>query len=448
MLDVLFALLVITLLIVMNGVFVAAEFAIVATRKSRLPQGSAARSWAVRYLQRILSSASSQDRYIAIAQLGITLATIGLGMYGEPSIAGWVYRPIELLLGVSETVSHTIGTVVAVLLMTYFHVVIGEMIPKALALRAPETTALAVARPMYLTGALFRPLVALLNGTGNLFLRLLRLNASEGSRFYSATELIHLVDESRAEGAVSEEEQQLIHNILDFGELQVRHVMVPRPKVVGIPADAGWEQVRQVVNENGYSRFPVFQGELDRVVGILHVRDFIARDIAGGPAELSTLVRRVPKVPEAMRIERLLGSFKRLHVHMAVVVDEYGGTSGIVTLDDLLEEVVGDVEDEFDIGERPEVEEQADGSYLVEGGLPLYQFNERFEADLESQDSTTLGGFVLEQLKRVPNRGDEVEADGLLLRVEEMEGLAIGRLLVVRAEGGGGEVEPAPPADG
>ncbi|MEX2535159.1 MAG: hemolysin family protein [Trueperaceae bacterium] len=430
MVNVLLPLLVIILLIVLNGVFVAAEFAIVAAPRPRHAQGGK-QSWASRYVRRVLSSTSSQDRYIAIAQLGITLATIGLGMYGEPAIAAWIYGPVERAFGISEAVAHTVGTVLAVLAMTYFHVVVGEMIPKALALQSPERTAMGVARPMYLTGIVFRPLVALLNGVGNALLRLFRVPLGGEARFYSPAELVHLVDESRGEGAVSEEEQQLIRNILDFGELEVRHVMVPRVKVACLSVDASWDQARSFIGEHQYSRYPVYQGDLDRVVGILHVRDFIKRDVAQEPSELRSLVRRVPRVPEAMPIERLLTSFKRLHVHMAIVVGEHGGTSGIVTLDDLLEEVVGDVEDEFDIGERPEVEEMADGTFLVDGGLPLYHFNERFATQLEAEESTTTGGFVLEQLKRVPRRGDEVSVQNLLLRVEEMEGLAIGRLLVV-----------------
>jgi CBS domain containing-hemolysin-like protein len=430
MAEVLAPTLVIVLLIAMNGLFVAAEFAIVAARRSRLATGRASESWAVRYVRRILGSAPSQDRYIAIAQLGITLATIGLGMYGEPSIAASIHGPLERAFGLAPTSSHAIATVLAVLLMTYFHVVIGEMIPKSLALQAPERTALAVARPMRLSGALFYPLVALLNGVGNALLRLFRVPSGGASRLYSPAELAFLVQESQEEGAVSEEEERLIRNILELEERQVRHVMVPRVRLQALPLDAGWEETRAFVEENRHSRHPVYSGDLDRIVGILHVKDFIGRDVRGEPVALRELIRRVPRVPEAMPVERLLESFKRLHVHMAVVLDEYGGTAGIVTLDDLLEEVVGEVEAESYADELPEVEELAPDRYRVDGSLPLHQFNERFGTELTSQESATVAGFVLERLERVPETGDTVETGPLSLRVEEVEGLTIRWILV------------------
>lgn len=432
MTDVVVPLLVIALLIVMNGVFVAAEFAIVAARSARLdPTGG---GWAVRYLHRILSHTAVKDRHIAIAQLGITLATIGLGMYGEPSIAGWIYGPIERALGVSEAAAHTLGTVLAVLVMTYFHVVVGEMIPKALALQRPEGTALAVSPLMRFTGMVLYPLVALVNGAGNAVLRLLRIPLTGESRLHSASELVHLVEESSEEGVVSEEEERLIRNILDFGELEVRDVMVPRVRVDALLLDAGADEVRRLVAEHGHTRFPVHRGDLDEIVGILHVKDFIERDVLGGSLALRSLVRRVPRVPEAIPVERLLASFKRLHVHMAIVLDEHGGTSGIVTLDDLLAEVVGEVDDDFDADEPPDVEDLGDGRFLVDGGMPLHRFNERFSAALDSERSTTLAGIVLERMQRVPAEGDEAIADGFVLRVHMMEDLAIRRLVVERRD--------------
>jgi CBS domain containing-hemolysin-like protein len=433
--DVLLPLLVIALLIVLNGLFVAAEFSIVATRRARLAHGGQGQVWAVRYLSRILASAPAQDRYIAVAQLGITLATIGLGMYGEPSIAAWIYGPIERLFGVGESAAHSIGTVVAVLSMTYFHVVVGEMIPKALALQAPERVAIGVSRPMRASGLLFFPLVVLLSAVGNGLLRLLRVPTSGQARVYSAGELSYLVKESYEEGAVSEEEERLINNILEFGERQVRHVMVPRMRVKALSSDASWEEVRRLVAEKRYSRYPVYRNDLDEVVGILHAKDFIQQDLVlqdgvGEPADLLSLVRRVPKVPEAMPVERLLAAFKRLHVHMALVVEEHGGTGGIVTLDDLLGEVVGDVAGEPERDEAPEVEPLGDGSYLVDGGMQIHRFNERFGTSLAAEESTTIAGFVLERLKRVPEQGEEVLTDELALRVHGLEGLAVSRLRV------------------
>jgi putative hemolysin len=281
-----------------------------------------------------------------------------------------------------------------------------------------------------LSGVIFYPLVLLLNSTGAALLRLFRIPSGGEARHYSTAELRHLVRESHEEGVVSEEEQRLIRNILNFGEREVRQVMLPRLEIQAIPMSATWEEVRRVVEEAGYSRYPVYRKDLDDVVGILHIKDFIARDVLGEPASLNALVRRVPRVPEATPVERLLASFKRLHVHMAIVVDEHGGTSGIVTLDDLLEEVVGEVEDEFDEGERSEVEAIEDGRFLVSGTMQLVHFNERFAAELTARESTTVAGYVLERIKRAPRQGDRVTAGGLALTVHELDGLAIRRLLL------------------
>jgi CBS domain containing-hemolysin-like protein len=433
--DVVLPLLVITLLIVFNGLFVAAEFAIVAARRIRLESGGRQGGWALRYVQRILGSAPLQDRYIAVAQLGITLATIGLGMYGEPSVAGWIHGLAGNLGGVGEGAAHSIGTVVAVLVLTYFHVVVGEMIPKALALQAPERVALGVSRPMQLSGMLFLPLVALLTAVGNGLLRLFRIPLTGDAQLYSPAELSHLVRESHEEGAVSEEEERLINNILEFGEREVRHVMLPRLRVEALPLDAGWEDLRRTVARKRYSRYPVYRNDLDDVVGVLHAKDFIAHDLRvqdGDPApdDLRPLVRRVPRVPEAMPVERLLAAFKRLHVHMALVVEEHGGTAGIVTLDDLLEEVVGEVAGEPEREEPPEVEPLGGQAYLVDGTMQLHRFNERFETSLAAEESTTIAGFVLERLRRIPEPGEEVLTDGLALQVHELKGLAIARLRV------------------
>jgi CBS domain containing-hemolysin-like protein len=433
--EVVLPLLVITLLILLNGLFVAAEFAIVAARRVRLEARARRGGWALGFVRRILGSAPLQDRYIAVAQLGITLATIGLGMYGEPSIAGWIHRPLARLGGIGEAAAHSIGSVVAVLLMTYFHVVVGEMIPKALALRAPERVALGVSRSMHVSGMLFLPLVALLTAVGNGLLRLFRIPLTGEARLYSPAELSRLVRESHEEGAVSEEEERLINNILEFGEREVRHVMLPRLRVEALPLDASWEDVRRTVARKRYSRYPVYRNDLDDVVGVLHAKDFIEHDLlvqdgSADPADLRSLARRVPRVPEAMPVERLLAAFKRLHVHMALVVEEHGGTAGIVTLDDLLEEVVGEVAGEPEREEAPEVESLGDQAYLVDGAMQLHRFNERFETSLVAEESTTIAGFVLERLRRVPEQGEEVLTDGLALRVHELKGLAIARLRV------------------
>lgn len=424
MTEVLLPVVIITVLIVLNGLFVAAEFAVVAARGSRIDQLIQAGNATAKSVQQVLSSARNQDRYIAIAQLGITLATIGLGMYGEPSIAGWIYGPVERAFGVSEAVSHTIGTVLAVSIMTYFHVVVGEMIPKALALSTPERTAIAVSRPMRVVGFVFFPLVALLNAVATALLRLLRIPVNSEGRFYSPDELELLVQESHDQGLLPDEQQQIIRNIFDFGEREVYQLMTPRTRIEGLPLQSSADDVWAVMEASQRSRFPVFAGDPDHIVGVLHVKDFLKQQHKQRPFDIRELVRPAPRVPESAKAETLLASFKRLKVHMAVVVDEHGGTAGVVTLDDLLEEVVGDVSD-GSVTSTADVEVQPDGSFMLRGDLSIDAFSEATGLALASSTSETMAGLLLEHLGRVPQEGDQVTSGGVALLVESVEGLVI-----------------------
>jgi CBS domain containing-hemolysin-like protein len=433
--EVVLPLLVVTFLILMNGLFVAAEFAIVGANRTRVEGMAEGGSRAARYVRRVLRQPSNQDRYIAIAQLGITLATIGLGMYGEPSIAGWLYGPLEEGLGVSTALAHTIGTVLAVGIMTYFHVVIGEMIPKALALQKPEQTAVRISPAMRLVGFVFWPGVALLNGVAVALLKLLRIPTTGAARSYSSEELEQLVEESLEGGALAENQQRLISNIFDFGEREVHQLMTPRTRVVGIPLGSGSQEVEHAIRESKHTRLPVYDGDRDHIAGILHVKDFIQWQLRGSEGfDLEVLLRRAPRVPESLPAEDVLTAFKRLRVHLAVVMDEYGGTAGIVTMEDLIEEVVGEVRDEFDRGEELELQVLDDGSLLARGDVLLEQVNERHGTRLDSGEFDTLAGLIIEELGRPPEEGDVVAVDGARLEAVEVEGLAISRVRVVPAD--------------
>ena len=426
--SVLLPILVIIVLIILNGLFVAAEFAIVGSRRTRVDKYAEEGSAAARYVQRVLSSPENQDRYIAIAQLGITLASIGLGMYGEQSIAGWLYGPLERFGGLGYAASHTVGTIIAVSFLTYFHVVIGEMIPKALALQKPEETSFRVARPMRVVGTIFRPAVWALNGAGTLLLKAMRVPEPDAkSRVYTPQELELVVGESSEAGALESEQQELIANIFDFSERDVGQLMTPRPRVVGLSVDSTREDLGALIREGQHSRFPVFEGDLDHIVGLLHIKDFIRQQMQPEQPshfDLRSLVRRAPRVPEGMAAERLLESFKRLKVHMAVVMDEFGGTAGIVTLEDLLEEVVGEVQDEFD-QETPPVQRVDDNVLLVRGDVLLDDLNEHHGFDLSSETSDTVAGLLLDELGRPPEVGDEATLGEVHLKAEEVEGLVI-----------------------
>lgn len=439
--SVLLPLLVVGFLILMNGLFVAAEFAIVGSNRTRVEGMAENGSRSARYVRRVLSSPSNQDRYIAIAQLGITLATIGLGMYGEPAIAGWLYGPLEAWLGIGTALSHTIGTILAVSVMTYFHVVIGEMIPKALALQSPEGTAVKISPAMRLVGVVFRPAVFLLNGVAVFLLKLLGVPAAdESSRFHSPRELEHLVEESHEGGTLDEGQRRMIANIFDFSEREVRQVMTPRTRVSGLPLSGVPDEIERSIQRSKYSRLPVYEGDLDNIVGILHVKDFIKwrlRNLSGDPAaekfDFDSLLRRAPRLPEHAPADRLLKAFKQLRVHMAVVTDEYGGTAGIVTMEDLIEEVVGEVHNEFDPSEEQEIKTLDDGSVIAEGQVLLEQINDRCGTDLASGEFDTVAGLMIQTLDRPPREGDVVETNGSRLEAVEVEGLAITRVRLSRS---------------
>ena len=431
--EILTPILVIAVLISLNGLFVAAEFAVVVSRRSRLDQLVKDGRRGAKLVQGIVSSSVKQDRYIAVAQLGITLATIGLGMYGEPSIASWIYGPIEHGFGVSEALAHTLGTILAVTIMTYFHVVIGEMIPKALALQSPERTALGVVGPLRVTRILFYPLVLALNVVATGALRLLRIPVENGGDRYSAQELARIVNESFEGGVLGDAEQILIANIFDFGEREVYQIMTPRRRVTGLASDATLEEVHTLIGSSSHSRFPVFEGDLDHIIGVLHVKDFIKQQTEA-PARFNVRVvmRRAPRVPEGMPAENLLAAFKRLKVHLAVVMDEFGGTAGIVTLEDLLEEVVGEAQEGSEA--PPRIEELGNGELRVQGGVPLEELNERYALTLTSETAETVAGLVVDELTRPPQIGDEVELSGVRLRAESIDGLAIATVAVSLSE--------------
>ena len=436
MMSVVFPIVVIIILIILNGLFVAAEFAIVGSRSTRIDRFAEEGNAAARYIKGVLSSPQNQDRYIAIAQLGITLASIGLGMYGEQSIAGWLYGPLERFGGLGEAASHTLGTIIAVAFLTYFHVVIGEMIPKALALQSPEHTSFRVARPMRIVGTIFRPAVWALNGMGTLLMKLMGIPDPEAhSRVYTPQELERIVGESSEAGALESEQQKLIVNIFDFSERDAGQLMTPRPRVIGLSLDSTEGDIVALIRDGQHSRFPVYKGDLDHIVGLLHVKDFIRQQTkrAEMDFDLQALVRRAPRVPEGMAAESLLESFKRLKVHMAVVMDEFGGTAGIVTLEDLLEEVVGEVQDEFD-RETPPVQKVEDNVLLVRGDVLLDDLNDHYAFDLHSETSDTIAGLLLDELGRPPRVGDEAELEEVHLRAEEVNGLVIQQVRLTRAE--------------
>jgi len=417
---------IIALLILINGLFVAAEFSIIGVRPTRMEQLAAQGNSTARWLENILSDARHTNRYLAVAQLGVTLASLGLGMYAEPAIAHLIENPLHDWFGLQGAIVHTISFIVALGLITYLHIVLGEMVPKSLALWSAERTALMLAAPMRITGKIFSIPVTVLNRIGMWVLTLLRIPPpEETSRLYGLDELELIVAESYEEGLLQEQEEELMLSILHFAEAGVEQVMVPRPLMAAIPTNISQEEMMRLIADIPHSRFPVYGENLDDIVGMVHIKDLIRQQVHGQPFDLKAILRSVTFVPETLPVKTLLTQLQQQHSQMAIIMDEHGGTLGLVTIEDLLEEVVGEVRDEFDTGEEDPIYQIGPGHLVALGTAQLADLAECVPLPKIEHDVHTVGGLIWAQLGRRPAVGDEVQLGHITLRVEEMKGLTI-----------------------
>lgn len=429
-------LVVVVILVLANGFFVAAEFAILGSRATRMEELSADGNNTANQLIDVLEDVDKQNSYLATAQLGITVVTLSLSMYAEPRIAHFIEPYIESITGgaVPPALLHTVAIIVALSFLTYLHVVIGEMVPKSMALSMPNRVALRLNPLMRLLETILKLPIFVLNGIGNALLRLFRIPpAHEGARLFSSEEIEQLVSESTSGGFISADAEEIISNILDFGDREVGQVMTPRRKVEGIPVEIGQDDLLRVVTESRHSRFPVYEDDLDHIVGILHLKDLVRHcATTDEPARLRQLVRSTPVVPEDQSVEELLTAFKLQRIHMAIVLDEYGGVAGIVTLEDLVEEIVGEVRDEFDVEREPFVEVEPGvievaGDYLLDSLKEIVYLQE--EDALPDVD--TVGGLIVTWLGRPPVLNDKIEkADDVVFTVTGVDGRAVTRVRV------------------
>ena len=415
----LFELLAVGVLILLNAFFVAAEYGLVTARRTRIVelhhQGN-------RRARDVLRITGDPPRFISAMQLGVTLTSLGIGALGEHAL--------------SKVFGHVMATVLAVLLaylvLTFLHVVIGELVPKGIALGHSEGTALAVAVPVRIFFIVFKPLIWVLQRSTEVVLRWLGLQppGAEDS-VHSEAELRMLVSQSTQHGEIEEQEQEMLYKVFDFADKEVADVMVPRPQVVALSIDLPPEQALEAVMDSPYTRYPVYRESLDTVVGVLHVRDLFAalRDRGMHEVRIEDIVRPTHIVPETKDLAALLTEFRRTNQHMAIVVDEYGEMEGIVTLEDLLEEIVGEIEDEFDLPDES-IEQIDEDTVKLDGTFPIDDFNERFHTDLPHEDYHTVGGFVFGQLGRQPEIGDDVSHDGMRFDVLDVDGSRINKLAV------------------
>ncbi len=415
----LFELVAVGVLILLNGFFVAAEYGLVTARRTRIVelqhQGN-------RRAREVLRITGDPPRFISAMQLAVTLTSLAIGALGEQALAN----------AFDDFLATILAVVFAYLILTFLHVVIGELVPKGIALGHREGTALAVAPLVRAFFVVFWPLIWILERSTELVLRVLGLEPPGAEEsVYSEAELRMLVSQSTQRGEIEQGEQEMLYKVFDFADKEASDVMVPRPEVVALSIDLPPEECLEAVMESPYTRYPVYRGSLDNVVGILHVRDLFAalRDRGMHEVKVEDLIRPAHIVPETKDLAALLAEFRRTNQHMAIVVDEYGDMEGIVTLEDLLEEIVGDIEDEFDLPDES-IEQVDDDTIRVDGTFPIDDFNERFRTDLPDEDFHTLAGFVFGRLGRQPEVGDDVMYDGLRFDVLEVEGSRINKLAV------------------
>ncbi len=421
-------LLAVAVIILLNGFFVAAEYSLVTARKTRIQELVQRGN---RRARAVLQIVANPPRFIAAMQLGVTATSLAIGAIGEQALAQ-VFDPIF---------ASVIAFALAFLIITFLHVVIGELVPKGVALGHAETTALAVSAPVRGFFVVMKPLIWVLQRSSDVILRSLGLTPPGGEmEVYSEAELKMLLSRSTEEGELEQQEQEMLYKVFDFADKEVSAVMVPRPEVVALSIDLPPEEALAAVIESPYTRYPVYRDSLDHVVGVLHVRDLFSalNDRGLNAVKLDQILRPAHIVPETKDLAALLAEFRRTNQHMAIVVDEYGELEGIVTLEDLLEEIVGEIEDEFDLPDES-VERLEDGRMRVHGTFPIDDFNEQFQRSLPIEDYHTIGGFVFGMLGRAPEPGDEVAHDGCRFKVLEVEGSRIERLEI--------ELTPEPPTE-
>ena len=417
-------------LLVANGFFVAAEFALTASRWTKLEELSSRGSNAAGVA---LSSVRELSFMLAGAQLGITMASLGLGYIAEPAVAHLLESALHLVVDVPESVLHAISLSLSLAIVVFLHMVIGEMAPKNLAIADPERTALWLAVPFRLFANVFRPFIHVLNALANAGLRLLGVEPQdEIFSKHSAEDIKALVEESAKQGLIKEFEHRLLAGAVALSERDAASVMVPRTEMSAVPVTATAEEVERVVRESGHSRLPLYGKDLDNVIGFVHSKDLlrVPPEKRRQPLDRS-LVRNMLVVPESRKLRPLLIDMRRERQHFALVVDEHGGTSGVVTLEDLLEELVGEIRDEYDVAEL-DIVRLDDERFLVPGSLHVADAGEHLGLKLPRGEYETVAGFLMDRLGRIPRRRDEVSHDGWRLRVRRMNRRRVVQVLIER----------------
>ncbi len=424
--------------VLLNGFFVAAEFAIVKVRSSQIQAAmDEGRSGAHTALRQV----TNLDAYLSATQLGITITSIGLGMVGEPYVSR-VIQPLMFMLGVTnETMITSVSIGLGFAVITFLHVVLGELTPKSIAIRKSLDTTLFVSRPLHIFYIMFRPAIWMLQGAANWILRVVfRMQpASESELAHSEEELRHIVAESQKSKEVTETEKDILLNALALNDLCARDIMTPRNQVISLDVEDSFDASLKVAIDSKHTRLPLVEGHLDQAIGLIHIKDLL--QVMKEPApDLRKIKRDIVPVPEMMPIDKLLRLFLDKHAHLALVVDEFGGAVGIVTLDNVVEEIVGDIQDEFDT-EKPEFNRVSDTEFTVEGMLNLYELKDHIGIEIESEEVTTIGGYVTHLIGHLPRAGEKTRIEDYEVTATKVDQRRIHQLRFKRVAKSAGEAE-------
>ncbi len=440
-----FGLLAVLALVLLNGFFVAAEFALVSVRHSRMEQLANEGS---RSAQSVLRALSRLDTCIAGTQLGITMASLGLGSVGEPFVAHLIDPLFSRWLpaqGAAIT-SHAFALAIAFAIVTSFHIVLGELVPKSVAIQRSDRMALLLTGPLNLFLRIFRPAILALNMAGNFVLRAIGLQpVGEHTAVHSVDELELLVHSTAEAGLLEEQQERMVTGVFDFEDTVVRKLMTPRLDITAVEVNAGTEELIRVISESGHSRLPVYEGTLDNILGVIHAKDVLRSLARSRTVNVRELMHPAYVIPESKRAGYLLAEMRRSRTHMAIVQDEYGTVVGVVTIEDLLEEIVGEIQDEYDI-EEPTLDILADNMALVDGRMALSDVNDRLVLELPEEEADTIGGFVFSLLGHQAEQGEHVSWENVEFTVEATDGRRITQVRLTW-QPKVGEENAAPPAE-
>ena len=432
--SILFNILVVAVLIFANAFFVASEFALVKVRKTKLEQLSNEGSSTAKVA---LDTVENMNDMLAAIQLGITIASIALGWVGEATVVRIIEKIIVLFPNVNVSVtSHAIAVPISFALVTFLHVLLGEQLPKCMAIQYPEKFALFCARPIKFFEVVFKPFVWILATCNSKLLKICCIDAPQSPLVHSTEELDMIVDASYNEGVLNETEAEMLHNMFKFSDLTAKQIMIPRTDMMCIDKDGlTYEDLKNITLENQYTRYPIYEENIDKILGFIHVKDLYAASLRNEEFNIDKFIRPLILVPETMTLDNLMREFKKRHSQMGIVVDEFGGTSGLITLEDVLEEIIGEVQDEFDNEEEVDIKEVAENTYVANAMMRIDEVAEFFDIkDFDYEDIETIGGLVVKILGRIAQVGDTVEIpeQGLKFSVQKVDGARVTRLVITK----------------